>query len=202
MVRLLIEDVTLLKDECLTAHIRFRGGATEILELARPLSAPELRRLDPAIVAEVDRLLNEHNEREIADILNARSLKPSVGDRFSTWTIWRMRSAYRLESRFDRLRRQGLLTLEEMAAALGVHPSTVKKRQQRGQLESVAYNDKNQRLYLPLGSEPMTTCHRCGKDMPERTNGMWRKWCSVSCRTNAYHDRRRTEGSARPKRNR
>ena len=202
MVRLLIEDVTLLKDECLTAHVRFRGGATETLELARPLSAPELRRLDPAIVAEVDRLLDEHYEREIAEILNARGLKPSVGDRFSTWTIWRIRNAYKLESRFDRLRRQGLLTLEEMAAALGVHPSTVQKRQQRGQLESVAYNDKKQRLYLPPGSEPMTSCHRCGKDMPERTHGMRRRWCSVSCRTNAYHDRRRTEGSARPKRNR
>jgi DNA invertase Pin-like site-specific DNA recombinase len=202
MARLLIDDVTLLKEQALVAHVRFRGGAVETLELPLPLSAPDLRRLDPAIVAEVDRLLDDHNEREIAEILNARGLKPSVGDSFSTWTIWRMRTAYGLESRFDRLRRQGLMTLGEMAEALGVHPSTVKTRQARGELASVTYNDKNERLYLPPGPDAMTTCHRCGKAMPERTHGMLRRWCSVSCRTNAYHDRRRAEGWVRPKRNR
>lgn len=37
MVRLLLEDVTLIKTaEGLTAHLRFRGGATTILTLASP----------------------------------------------------------------------------------------------------------------------------------------------------------------------
>jgi hypothetical protein len=44
MVRLLLEDVTLLKTDEVVAHIRFRGGATQTIRLPLPLSAPELRR--------------------------------------------------------------------------------------------------------------------------------------------------------------
>ena len=43
MVRLLIEDVTLIKERQITLHVRFRGGATQSLTLPRPLSAWELR---------------------------------------------------------------------------------------------------------------------------------------------------------------
>ncbi len=201
MARLLIEDVTILKDEGLVAHVRFRGGATETLELPRPLSAADLRRLDPAIVAEVDRLLDDHNERGIAEILNARGLKPSVSASFTTWTVWRMRSAYGLETRYERLRRRGLLTLDEMAAALGVHPSTVKIRQARGDLASVAFNDKNQRLYEPPGETAMTNCHKCGTPIAERgLQGQRQKYCGVNCRTGAYTARRQAAGYVRPKR--
>ena len=33
MVRWLLEDVTLLQDEIITAHVRFKGGATQTLPL-------------------------------------------------------------------------------------------------------------------------------------------------------------------------
>ncbi len=50
MLALLVEDVTLLKQRQVTAHVRFRGGATTTLTLPRPLTAWELRatsRRDP-----------------------------------------------------------------------------------------------------------------------------------------------------------
>jgi hypothetical protein len=51
----------------------------------------------------------------------------SGSDQFSAFIVWQLRRKYRLEDRCSRLRRRGMLTLEEMATALGVHPSTVKQ---------------------------------------------------------------------------
>jgi hypothetical protein len=107
MARLLIEDVTLhRRDELLDVHVRFRGGDARSLQLPRPKPIADLRKLDPAIVAEADRLLDDHTNSEIASALNAGH-QPPVGDQFTIWIIWTIRKAHGLESRFDRLRRQG-----------------------------------------------------------------------------------------------
>jgi DNA-binding XRE family transcriptional regulator len=203
MARLLIEDVTLLKGDDVVAHVRFRGGAAHTINLPRPKPAADLHKLDPSTVSEVDRLLEDHTEREIADILNSRGLQPPIGDQFTTWVVWKIRKAHGLETRFSRLRRQGLLTVDEMAEALGVHRTTVKKRQERGQLPSIAYNDKNQHLYFPPGPPATAVCSKCGKPVPERNKtGNLRKYCSVTCRTGAYAARRRAAGWVRPRRRR
>lgn len=129
MARLLVEDVTLLRGaEMLDVHVRLRGGQVRSLQLPRPKSIADVRKLDPGIVAEVDRLLDDHTDAEVAAALNAAGHRPPVGDQFTIWIIWKIRKAYGLESRFFRLRRQGMLTLAEMADELGVHPCTVKAR--------------------------------------------------------------------------
>ena len=75
MVRLLIEDVTLVKTvDGLTAHIRYRGGATTTLTLARALNAWQLRETSTEIVALVDQLLDQHTDVTIATMLNATRL--------------------------------------------------------------------------------------------------------------------------------
>ena len=52
MVRLLMEDVTLIKTaDGLTEHLRFRGGAVTTLTLARALNAWQLRETSAEIVA-------------------------------------------------------------------------------------------------------------------------------------------------------
>ena len=59
MVRLLMDDVTLIKAaDGLTAHVRFRGGATTTLTLARALNAWQLRETSAEIVALIDQLLD------------------------------------------------------------------------------------------------------------------------------------------------
>ncbi len=202
MARLLVEDVTLLRDnERLHVHVRFRGGDTRSLELPRPKSIADMRKLDPAVVAEIDRLLDDHTDSEIASALNAAGYRPPVGDHFTIWMIWKIQRAHRLESRFDRLRRQGMLTLAETAETLGVHPQTVKHRAGRGLLASVAYNDKGQRLYAV--PQPVSTipCARCGQPIAERAEqGQLRRYCGVSCRTGAYAARRRAAGWVRDRR--
>ncbi|MEX6430808.1 recombinase family protein [Ferrimicrobium acidiphilum] len=202
MIRLLIEDVTLLKEDEVTLHVRFRGGRTQSLTIARPKSAAELAKLDPTIVSEVDRLMEDNTDAEIASALNARGYQPPLGAHFTVSIIAKIRTAYGLESRFHRLRNKGMLTLDEMAQALGVHPSTVNKHARRGWLVSVAYNGK-QRLYAPLPPvEPTIPCARCQKPTPERTRGQRRRYCSATCRTSDYAARRRESGWVRPRRER
>jgi len=203
IARLLIDDVTLIKDDDIVVHVRFRGGDTRTLRLARPRPAADLHKLDPAVVDEIDRLLDDHTDSEIADALNAAGHEPPVGEEFSIWMVWKIRKAHKLESRFDRLRRQGLLTLDEMTEVLGVHHQTVKDRQARGQLVSVAYNDKGQRLYARPGPLELICCAKCGKPIAERAaQGQLRKYCGDSCRTGAYAARRRAAGYVRPRQQR
>ena len=65
MVRLLMDDVTLIKAaDGLTAHIRFRGAATT-LTLARALNAWQLRETSAEIVALIDHLLDSHADRTL-----------------------------------------------------------------------------------------------------------------------------------------
>lgn len=191
MVRLLLEDVTLRKTDEIVAQVRFRGGATHSLHLPLPLNAAQLRKTDPAVVAEVDRLLDDHTDAEIVDILNSRGLRPGVAERFSLRILYILRRTYGLEDRFTRLRRQGLLTLEEISQLLGADPSTVKIWASAGHVASHIYNDKGQRLF----ERPTTlqlACQWCGDPIPARPAlRRGRKWCSANCCTAAYKSRKR-----------
>ena len=70
ILRLLVDDVTLIKAQTITVHVRLSGGATRTLVLDRPLPIAQIRKFKPELVAEVDRLLDHHCDREIANILN------------------------------------------------------------------------------------------------------------------------------------
>lgn len=194
MVRLLIEDVTLLQGEEVKAHIRFRGGNTQTLTMPRPLSAPLLRKTDPDVITEVDRLLDAHTEAEIAAILNERGVVPRVAPQFTPLVVHHIRMTYGLRDRYTRLRNQGLLTLDEVATELGVCTATVKLWQRRGRLVSHPYNDKGQRLYAPTGERAQPLCHWCGAQidlLPASKPTRPRKWCSSSCCA-AFHSRHRS----------
>jgi len=204
MVRLLIEDVTLRRDDkTITVGVRFKAGQTTTLVLTVGPSASEIRRTPPEVIAEVDRLLDHHTEAGVAAELNRRGVLSGTDQPFNSIMVNHIRRKHSLQSRYARLRQQGLLTLDEIAKALDVHPQTVKKRASRGQLVSVAYNDKNQCLYMP--PQPPTTipCARCGTPIPERVaQGQQQKYCGVTCRTGAYAARRQVAGWKRTRNHR
>ena len=80
MVRLLMEDVTLIKTaDGLTTHLRFRGGATTTLTLARALNAWQLRETSAEIVALIDQLARPAHRRHHRD--DAERTRLSVGHR-------------------------------------------------------------------------------------------------------------------------
>ena len=151
MARLLIEDVTLTKGAQITAAVRFRGGATTNLPLPLALNAWQMRQTRPAVVAEVDKLLDHHTDSEIAAILDGRNFRSGGGQRIRRRTVLKIRLTYHLKSRFQRLRATGLLTLGEIALRLGVTTGTVKQWRDHGLLRAHPYNDKPECLYEDPG---------------------------------------------------
>ena len=153
MVRLLIDDATMTKTDQVTIHVRFRSGAVRTLSLPRPLLACEMRRTSPNVVAEIDRLLNDHTNAVIAELLNRRGFHPGEGERFSARIVARLQHDYDLESRHDRLRKAGKLTVAEIAKQLGVSRRTVRNWRLHGLLAGHPYNDKLECLYDPVDGD-------------------------------------------------
>lgn len=153
MIRLLIEDVTMIRGEQISLHLRFRGGACKSVTLPNPLRAWEIGVTDAEVVKRIDHLLATMTFGTIAATLNSDGYKPGRGKRFTARHIARIQRQYSLRPRFDRLRALGMLTLQEMATALSVNPKTVKIWAAHGLLNSYAYTDKPEYLYAPTGSD-------------------------------------------------
>jgi len=147
MVRLLIEDVTLTKNDEIRVQIRFKGGATRELTLPRPLGAWKERTTSPEVIRRIDQLLDTHDDTEIAADLNGQGLRSGMKLPFTPDIIERLRVKYGLKGRYERLREKGLYTADEMAAALGVTRATVATWYQHGLLTGHEYNQKGERLY-------------------------------------------------------
>jgi hypothetical protein len=147
MMRLLLEDVTLIKRDEILVHVRFKGGAARTISLPLPLSAPKLRKTDDAVVQEIDRLLDHHTNREIAAILNKKGMRSGEGRPFHRGIIVRLRSAYHLKDRFTRLRAIGMLTEQEIAGLTGIAVASVKEWRYRGLLRAHRYNDRGDCLF-------------------------------------------------------
>jgi hypothetical protein len=154
MARLLWEDVTLLKSkEAITVNVRFRGGAAKTVSLPPPLPAWALRKTSSEVIAEVDRLLDDHTDAEIARILTDRGFRSGMRKPINPMMVTRVREHYHLKDRYQRLRERGMLTLAEVAKKLGVSKASAKVWRRAGLLRAHAYNDKNQYLYEPPGTD-------------------------------------------------
>ncbi len=150
---LLLKDVTLIKADNITVHVRSKGGQTKSFTLPLPRSAPELRKTDAYVVQEIDRLLNHHTEHEIAAIFNQKGMRSGEGKPFHRGIIVHLRYAYHLTDRFTRLRATGLLTAEEIAERLGIAGASVKLWRHRGLLRAHRYNDRGECLYEAPASD-------------------------------------------------
>lgn len=143
MAKLLIEDVTLLKKaEHTRLQVRFRGGATTTLNVSNPLSAWKQRKTPPHLLAEINKLLERCSERQASSELNGRGIKTSMGARFKASIIRKICRTHGIKSRYERLREQGLLTQEELAADLGVSVPTIQQWNRHGLLQGFEYNGK------------------------------------------------------------
>jgi hypothetical protein len=102
----------------------------------------------------IDRLLDQHTYRKIAAILNERGMSSGEGKPFTVRSVARIKRNYCLTPRYDRLRKAGMLTVEEMAVLLGIRPQSVKIWKRYGLIRGHAYNDKNDCLYEHPGDNP------------------------------------------------
>jgi DNA invertase Pin-like site-specific DNA recombinase len=154
MLALLIEDITLIKQREITVAIRFRGGATTTLTLPRPLTPQQLRATDPEVRQQIDALLDEYTDAQVANVLNQRELRTGTGDAFDGVSVQWVRFSAKLKSLKKRLIDAGWLTTKQVAAQLGVSLSTVGTMRSKGRLKGRVCSDKGEWVYwLPDSSQ-------------------------------------------------
>ena len=146
MVRLLLEDVTLLQQqEVITAHVRFKGGATETITVA----VSRGRRHPPQLLALIDQLLEDYTDAGVAEQLNQCGWRTFKGKPFDARRVLSLRRDHRLKDHGTRLRERGLLTADEAASAYGVCRETIMAWGRAGVLPTSRMNDHGMAVFSP-----------------------------------------------------
>lgn len=147
LARLMLEDVTLTKSIEITAQVRFKGGLNKTIVLPLALNAWKKYMTTPAVLAEIDNLLNDHPDWEVAKILNERGFASGRMLPFSAPIIRALRKTHNLKSRYTRLRDAGMLDASQMAQLLGTCTATIYVWHKRGILRGHLYNNEGAYLY-------------------------------------------------------
>jgi len=163
MLGLIIEDVTLIKQREITAAVRFRGGATTTLTLPRPLTAQQLRATHEPVRRQIDALLDEYTDSQVARILNEQEMRTGAGDAFSAASIKWVRYSAKIKSLKERLLDAGWLTVKQVSARLGLGRTSICKLRLQGKLQGRMCNEHGQWLYwlpepMPNDSVEQSTC--------------------------------------------
>jgi hypothetical protein len=154
MLGLLIEDVTLIKQREITAAVRFRGGAAATLTLPRPLTAQQLRATHEPVRRQIDALLDDYTDAQVAHILNQQEMRTGAGDSFDTGSIKWVRYSAKIKSLKERLLDAGWLTVKQVSTRLGLSRTSICKLRLQGKLQGRICNDHGQWLYWLPGPTP------------------------------------------------
>ena len=104
MVRWLLEDVTVLRqEEVITAHVRFKGGATQTITV--PVGRG--RCSSPELLALIDQLLSDFTDAEVAEQLNQRGWRTYEGKPFSAARVVSLRRYHQLKDAWHQATRAG-----------------------------------------------------------------------------------------------
>ncbi len=145
MVHLLVEDVTLIKENVITAHMRLKGGATQTLTI--PVS--QGRQSAPQVIALIDELLDDYTDSEVASQLNQRGWRTYEGKLFHATRVLSLRRYHQLKDRGARLRERGLLGANEAAKAYGVSRQTLMDWGRAGLIPMYRTNDHGIAVFPP-----------------------------------------------------
>ena len=149
MLAMLIEDVTLVAGTSIAVHVRWRGGRTQSLCVDKPRPIALIRKTPPDVVKLIDELLETSTDAQVAARLNELGHRNWRGESFSQKKVIVVRVAYKLRSRFERLRERGMLTGDEMAQQLGVSTTTIHELGRQGLLARHLYGNNHRCLYEP-----------------------------------------------------
>ena len=162
ILRLMIKDVTLVKDAVTTLKIRWQGGAQTIMEVPIRLPAPSKRITPEKTIERIRQLSKSLTSKQMVDILNQEGYTTGVNNKFDASRLQQLMKAHSIKSYYWRLRKAGKLTVPEMAKRLGICTDTVKKWYQAGLLTGYVANDKGEYLFDP------PTAHRPVKRRGEK----------------------------------
>jgi DNA invertase Pin-like site-specific DNA recombinase len=155
LIRLLITDVTLIKaGEHITAHVRLSGGTLHTLTIPRPLRAWEAHTTPAGTIELIDELLADHTYDEAVKVLNERGLTGGWGHPFTVVSLTQLCRNRNIPDLRQRLRDQGMLTLDEIASQFGVTTGTIKHWQHQGHITGRRIDRRRAHLYHPGQSHP------------------------------------------------
>jgi DNA invertase Pin-like site-specific DNA recombinase len=146
MLRLLIEDATLLRGADIRVQIRWRGGASSELHLPIPLPSPDARRTPGELLERIAHLAESHDDQQIAQLLNQTGCTTGTGQAFGWENVGRLRRAKGITGYFDHLRRAGWMTREEISERWGLGEITI-VRLRRKQVLRAVHCDRKRWLY-------------------------------------------------------
>ncbi|PYV33249.1 MAG: hypothetical protein DMG09_22695 [Acidobacteria bacterium] len=127
-------------DELLAVqHVGHRG----------PLTAQQLRATHEDVRRQIDALLDEYTDAQVARILNESGLRTGAGDVFDTASVQWVRYSTKLKSLKERLLDGGMITKKQLSAMLGVCRTTIGKLRRQGRLKARICNDQGEWLYWP-----------------------------------------------------
>jgi len=152
MLGLLLEDVTLVKADKISIHVRFRGGRTTTLTIDKPKPLAVIKKTLAEVVLKIDEWLETCSDQEVAEKLNALGYHNWKGEPFTPKKVLSIRTAYRLKSRYRRLRERGMLTASELGKQIGACTESVYHWGRTGVLREHYYGDGHRCLFEPLGN--------------------------------------------------
>ena len=161
MVRWLLEDVTLQRlEEVITAHVRFKGGATQTITV--PVGRG--RCSSPELVTRIDQLLEQFTDAEVAEQLNREGWRTYEGKPFRPARVISLRRYHQLKPHSIRLAERGLLTASEAAAAYGVCRETLMAWGRAGLVPMYRINDQGTAAFPPPDEHaPGKNAHKFAK---------------------------------------
>lgn len=148
IVHLMIEDVTLRRDQEVTILIRFKGGLIRTITTPLPKAGWQLGMTPPETLAEIDRLLNDHTDGEVARILNEQCVSTGMGKKFTAPIVLYLRTSHGIAGRYERLRQAGMLTRTELTQMLDADIRRINEARERGILRAYRATDQEY-LYEP-----------------------------------------------------
>jgi DNA invertase Pin-like site-specific DNA recombinase len=147
MARLLLEDVTLRKEDKVIVQVRFKGGALHNMELPLPLAFCQLSRTKPEVIEEIDRLLDHQTYEEIVGTLNAKGLLSGDGHRFTFTIVSDIIHNYNLRTRRQRLIAAGMITFDELKRQVKMNEIRLIQCRRAGLFAGYRSNYKKEYLY-------------------------------------------------------
>jgi len=150
IIRYLVEDVTLIKDEAnTTAHVRFKGGTSETLKFPNPLKSYEAWATPKTVLDFIDEQAEYFTEKELADALNAKGYKSGKDCAFTARIIQKIMTVYSIKSKRQRYLDKGYISVNEKARQMGITVNHLLAtiRNGRFQGDAIRISDKNEYVF-------------------------------------------------------
>jgi hypothetical protein len=152
MLRLLIRDVTVVKDpepRLLRLQICWQGGATEVLEVRQRPKRQDAIRYPDTFVAKIRDMAKIYNNREIVELLNGEGLTSSTGKPFTLEMISWIRYKHRIPGP---LPPAGTLTVGQVRQRYGVSLWVVHYWIERG-IVSAVHHKRNTPYAITINAD-------------------------------------------------